>query len=173
MRGLSRAHGIQDPFFVQIRMMQLYEEKRHFSIFSQNPQLDDRSILGIRRTYWCRDLYIHRICVSPYGSFHQLCIGKWHQKVKANLDGRNPDLPMGDFIKNFVESLDGKSSSMRIWVGDRIQTLKQKIEKLMVISAILSSLIFAGKLLQEDFKLQDYGIERDSTIILNMRLLYP
>lgn len=60
---------------------------------------------------------------------------------------------------------------MRICYCEQVQALKQNIQDQISIQERLQNLIYAVKSMKEEFKLHDYGIGSDSTIILNSILL--
>ena len=66
----------------------------------------------------------------------------------------------------FVKTLTGKHITLEVEPTDKIEDIKLKIQDKEGISSDKQKLIFAGKLLEEDNTLQDYSIQKDSTIIL-------
>jgi len=67
----------------------------------------------------------------------------------------------------FIKSLEGKSISMTVYNMEEVEYLTKKFNTLLGIPTRLQRNIYARKTLQEESKLQYYGIECDSLIILN------
>ena len=68
----------------------------------------------------------------------------------------------------FVKTLSGKHITLEVEPTDKIEDVKLKIEDKEEISTDIQRLIFAGKVLEEDNTLQDYSIQKDSTIHLEI-----
>lgn len=88
-------------------------------------------------------------------------------RQKTNLATKDPGL---EVIQIFIRTLSGNTICKQIRTGMLIKNLKDEIQELLGISASLLSLVYAGHILQEKFTVQHYGIVRDSTIFLSMRL---
>ena len=65
-----------------------------------------------------------------------------------------------------VKTLDGNYFTLEVEPTDRIEDIKSQIELMEGILAHEQTLVFAGKTLQDGNTLQDYSIQKDSTLIL-------
>lgn len=73
-------------------------------------------------------------------------------------------------INLFIKKTEGSHHCMRLKKGLLIQELKKEIQNQIGTPIKHQNLIFSGRCLQDLFSLQDYGINNDSTIFLNLRL---
>lgn len=70
----------------------------------------------------------------------------------------------------FVQTLNGATSRLEVSPDDLIADIKRKIEAREDIPAVQQRLTFAGKLLEDEDRVEDYDIHRDSTLQLTIDL---
>lgn len=89
---------------------------------------------------------------------------------KTDLEVSDPEAPKENLNNIFIRSMEGNTICIRIGSWEEIKTLKQRIQERTGIPPYKQILIYTGKILQEEHKLNKYGIGRDSTIYLSTRI---
>jgi large subunit ribosomal protein L40e len=69
----------------------------------------------------------------------------------------------------FLKTLSGKTAALELEPLDTVEHLKAKVEESQGLRPEQQRLIFAGKQLEDGRALADYGIEKESTILLMFR----
>lgn len=70
----------------------------------------------------------------------------------------------------FIKTLNGKSIAIDVESSDSVESLKQKIFDREGIKVDEQRLIYAGKQMEDERTIDDYGIQKEATIHLVLRL---
>ncbi len=70
----------------------------------------------------------------------------------------------------FVKTLSGKTSTINVELTDTVETLKEKIREKDAIPTNEQRLIYGGKQLEDGRTLADYGLQKEATVHLVLRV---
>lgn len=73
-------------------------------------------------------------------------------------------------VEIFVKLISGKYACVKIPLNLRVEDLKHLLEYESTVRRDRQRLIFAGKTLEDEYEIQDYGIRKDYTLHLVLRL---
>lgn len=73
-------------------------------------------------------------------------------------------------MKIFFETMTGKTVEISVRPSNSIEELKGKIQDVIGIPTIDQRLIFAGQQLEDGLTVRDYNIQKNSTLLLYLKL---
>ena len=93
-----------------------------------------------------------------------------YNPVNRGLDKVDPSCMNTDLQQIFIRLIEGRHYFVQIRKGMSILELKKEIQIKLGTPVTYQNLIFSGLCLQDQHTLQHYGVVKDSTIILKLRL---
>ena len=134
--------------------------------------------IGDLKTQIVEDLKNPHLTISSLSIFsktsklddYTLISGKWRENgnILTMVNGGKTDIESHN-IRIYVKSLTGKITTLECNQDDRIKDIKAMIEDKEHVPQDKQRLIFAGRQLEDENKLEDYSIRMNATIHLVLR----